>query len=40
MNGVINGGWSYVIAAYAISAVLFLSYGISLFVRLRGDSAS
>ena len=35
MNGVIQGGWSYVIAAYALTATGLLVYGISLIVRLR-----
>lgn len=36
MNGVIHGGWSYVVAAYALTGGVFLIYTISLFVRLKG----
>ncbi len=34
-GGVIVGGWSYVWAAYGITAAVFLVYGVTLFVRLR-----
>ena len=40
MTGVVQGGWPFVIAAYSVTAIGFLAYGISLFVRLReGRSA-
>lgn len=35
MNGVVSGGWGYVIAAYAITAAALLSYGVSLWLRFR-----
>ncbi len=35
MTGMIQGGWEYVIAAYVVSAVVFVAYGLSLFLRLR-----
>lgn len=35
MSGVITGGWSFVIAAYSLTAAGFLIYGISLVMRLR-----
>jgi hypothetical protein len=35
MTGVIQGGWPFVIAAYAVTAIGFLAYGISLIARLR-----
>jgi hypothetical protein len=35
MNGVVEGGWEFVIAAYTITAVGFLVYGVSLIVRLK-----
>lgn len=40
MNGVITGGWSYVVAAYAITGLIMFAYGVSLIVRLRGESRS
>jgi len=38
MSGTIVGGWSYVIAAYTLTAVVLFSYGVSLFARLRKGS--
>jgi len=38
MSGVIGGGWSFVIAAYAVTAFVFITYTISLFVR-RGEGS-
>jgi hypothetical protein len=38
MSGTIVGGWNYVIAAYTLTAVVLLSYGVSLFARLRKGS--
>lgn len=35
MNGVVQGGWSFVIAAYAITTIGFAVYAVSLFLRLR-----
>ena len=32
-NGVITGGWEYVIAAYSITSLVFAAYAISLWVR-------
>ena len=34
-QGVVTGGWSFVVAAYSITAAVFLIYGISLIARLR-----
>jgi hypothetical protein len=34
-GGYVTGGWGFVIAAYALTAVGFLAYGISLIMRLR-----
>jgi len=36
-GGVISGGWGFVVAAYTLSAAVFLIYGISLIVRLRDE---
>jgi hypothetical protein len=33
--GVIQGGWEYVVAAYAASAVILLGYAFSVFWRYR-----
>jgi hypothetical protein len=35
MNGVVQGGWEFVIAAYTITGLAFVIYGISLFARLK-----
>ena len=37
MDGVIEGGWGYVWAAYGISWGVLLVYGVSLVLRLRGE---
>jgi hypothetical protein len=34
-EGIVTGGWGFVTAAYALTALVFLIYGISLFARLR-----
>jgi hypothetical protein len=36
-QGTISGGWSFVIAAYSVTAAVFLIYGISLIARLRHE---
>jgi putative exporter of polyketide antibiotics len=33
----VTGGWNFVVAAYSITAAVFLIYGISLIARLRGE---
>ncbi|HEX2059103.1 MAG TPA: hypothetical protein VHK90_00030 [Thermoanaerobaculia bacterium] len=38
MSGVIVGGWEFVIAAYALTAIGFVVYGVSLMTRLREAS--
>ncbi len=35
MNGVVTGGWEYVIGAWSATAVALLIYGVSLYTRLR-----
>ena len=35
MNGVITGGWNFVIAAYSITGLALIIYTISLFARSR-----
>ena len=35
MTGMIQGGWEFVYAAYGITGVAMVLYGMSLFVRLR-----
>jgi hypothetical protein len=37
MSGVIEGGWEYVIGAYAVSAATLLASGISLYLRWRAE---
>ncbi len=34
MRGVITGGWNYVVAAYSVTATIFVVYAITLFARL------
>jgi len=34
-GGYVTGGWSFVWAAYGWTALVLLSYGISLILRLR-----
>jgi hypothetical protein len=36
-SGVIAGGWEYVVAAYAITAVILLGYAASLIARYRAE---
>ena len=35
MNGVVQGGWEFVIAAYTITGLAFVIYGVSLLARLK-----
>lgn len=37
MSGVITGGWGYVWAAYGITAVVLVVYGVTLVTRLREE---
>ena len=37
MTGVVTGGWGFVWAAYAITTLAFLFYGVSLIARLRAE---
>lgn len=34
-DGVVQGGWDYVVAAYAISATVFFFYAVTVVLRLR-----
>lgn len=34
-EGVIQGGWPYVIAAYSMTALVLTAYAASLFLRMR-----
>jgi hypothetical protein len=36
-QGVVTGGWNFVIAAYSITAAVLIVYGISLVARLRDE---
>lgn len=36
-GGVVVGGWSYVIAAYSVTGIALLLYGVSLMARLRAE---
>lgn len=35
MNGVIQGGWEFVIAAFTVSGFVLIAYTISIIARLR-----
>ena len=35
MTGIVEGGWEFVWAAYALTGTALLVYGVSLIVRLR-----
>ena len=35
MSGIVQGGWEFVIAAYTITGLALVIYGVSLFVRLK-----
>jgi hypothetical protein len=37
MNGVVTGGWNFVIAAYSITIAALAIYGITLITRLRNE---
>ena len=34
-EGVLSGGWGYVIAAYSVTAIVLLAYAWSLVLRMR-----
>jgi hypothetical protein len=34
-QGVVTGGWGFVIAAYSITALVLFIYGVTLMARLR-----
>ncbi|HEX7152620.1 MAG TPA: hypothetical protein VF618_14115 [Thermoanaerobaculia bacterium] len=36
-TGIVQGGWEFVVAAYALTGTAFLVYGISLWTRLRRE---
>jgi hypothetical protein len=36
-QGVVTGGWNFVVAAYTLTAAVLLIYGISLIARLRDE---
>jgi len=36
-QGVVTGGWNFVIAAYSITAAVLVIYAISLIARLRDE---
>lgn len=39
MNGVVHGGWNFVIAAYSVTGLAFLIYCVSLITRYRDERA-
>jgi len=39
MNGMIPGGWSFVVAAYSVTAIVLIIYGASVIARLRQETA-
>lgn len=34
-QGVVSGGWNFVIAAYGVTAIVLVIYGVTLITRLR-----
>ena len=38
-TGVIEGGWSYVVGAYAVSAAVLIGYAVSVYLRYRAERA-
>ena len=34
-EGIVSGGWNFVIAAYGITAAVLVLYGVTLITRLR-----
>ena len=36
-EGIVVGGWGFVWAAYALTAIVFLSYGVVLITRIREE---
>jgi hypothetical protein len=34
-QGVVSGGWNFVIAAYGVTAAVLVLYGVTLITRLR-----
>jgi hypothetical protein len=39
MNGMIPGGWNFVVAAYSVTALVLTIYGATVIVRLRNEMA-
>jgi hypothetical protein len=39
LSGVIQGGWEFVVAAYAVTAAVLGAYGISVFLRYKSEKA-
>jgi hypothetical protein len=39
MNGIVTGGWSFVVAAYTVSGAILLAYAIHAIVDFRTSMA-
>jgi hypothetical protein len=37
MNGVVTGGWNFVVAAYSVTGLVLLIYGVTIITRLRDE---
>jgi hypothetical protein len=37
MNGVVSGGWSFVVAAYTVTGLVMAIYGVTVLTRLRDE---
>jgi hypothetical protein len=37
MNGVVTGGWNFVVAAYSVTGLVLLIYGVTILTRLRDE---
>jgi hypothetical protein len=38
-GGIVVGGWGFVIAAYSLTAIAFLIYGVTLITKLRDEQS-
>lgn len=38
-EGIVVGGWGFVIAAYTLTAIAFLIYGVTVITKLRAEQS-
>lgn len=39
MEGTVQGGWEFVVAAYVVTGVVLVGYAVSVFLRFRAELA-